>query len=181
MIKKLKARNIEYLFPVQTESFTSIYEQSDCLIQSSNGTGKTLAFALPIVELLQNDKSVELTSGRTPRVLVLAPTRDTTKQISDDFQSIVNDLSVVPIYSAKKKSDEQETAVANGCDILVATPDRLKEFIDNDKVDLSEVKHVIIDEIDRMLESNVVEDIKKILKHVFTSDNETKSQLIVFF
>jgi len=70
------ARNIEYLFPIQTESYTSIYEQNDCLIQASNGTGKTLAFAIPIVELLQNDNSVELTSGRAPRVLVLAPTRD---------------------------------------------------------------------------------------------------------
>jgi superfamily II DNA/RNA helicase len=70
------ARNIEYLFPVQTESYTSINEQNDCLIQASNGSGKTLAFVIPIVELLQNDKSTELTSGRAPRVLVLAPTRD---------------------------------------------------------------------------------------------------------
>ncbi len=74
------ARNIEFLFPVQTESYTSIYEQNDCLIQSSNGSGKTLAFAIPIVELLQSDKSVELVSGRAPRVLVLAPTRDISKQ-----------------------------------------------------------------------------------------------------
>ncbi len=70
------ARNVEYLFPVQAESYKSINEQNDCLIQASNGSGKTLAFALPIVELLQNDKSIELTSGRAPRVLVLAPTRD---------------------------------------------------------------------------------------------------------
>ncbi|CAF2874078.1 unnamed protein product [Rotaria sp. Silwood2] len=179
-IKKLKARNIQFLYPVQTESYTSIYEQKDCLIQASNGTGKTLAFVIPIVELLQADKSVELAPGRVPRALVLVPTRDITKQISDDFQSIVNDLSIATIYSTKKKSDDQETAISNGCDILVATPDRLKEFIDNDKIDLSEIKHVILDEIDRMLESTVIDHIKTILKHVFTSDQETKSQLIVF-
>ena len=72
----LLARNIEFLFPVQTESYTSIYEQNDCLIQATNGSGKTFAYALPLVELLQNDKSVELSSGRAPRVLVLASTRD---------------------------------------------------------------------------------------------------------
>ncbi len=86
----------------------------------------------------------------------------------------MNDLVVVPIYSIKKKSDDQETTVANGCDILVATPDRLKEFIDNEKVDLTEVKHVVLDEMDRMLESDVMENMKKILKHVFTSGNDRK-------
>lgn len=72
----LLARNVEFLFPVQAESYKSIYEQSDCLIQATNGSGKTLAFALPIVELLQNDKSFESTAGRAPRALVVAPTRD---------------------------------------------------------------------------------------------------------
>ncbi|CAF0964273.1 unnamed protein product [Rotaria sordida] len=179
-IKKLKARNVEFLYPVQTESYTGIYEQKDCLIQSSNGTGKTLAFVIPIVELLQHDKSVELVSGRAPRALILGPTRDITKQISDDFQSIINDLSIVTIYSAKKKSDDQETAISNGCDILVATPDRLKEFIDNEKIDLSQIKHVILDEIDRMLDSPAIDHIKTIFKHIFKSDQETKAQLIVF-
>jgi superfamily II DNA/RNA helicase len=73
------ARNIECLFPIQTESYKPIHELKDCLIQASNGTGKTLAFALPIVELLQNDKSIELASGRAPRVLVIASTRDISK------------------------------------------------------------------------------------------------------
>jgi len=180
MIKKLKARNVEFLFPVQAESYTTISERNDCLIQASNGTGKTLAFALPIVELLQSDKSVELEAGRAPRVLVLTSARDTTKQISNDFQTIVNDLVVVPIFTAKKKADEQETTVANGCDVLVATPDRLKEFLDNEKVDLSGVQHVVLDDADRMLDASAVEDVKKILKEVFSSAEETKAQLVVF-
>jgi superfamily II DNA/RNA helicase len=93
------------------------------------------------------------------------------KQISDDFQSIVNDLSIATIFSTKKKSDDQETAIGNGCDILVATPDRLKEFIDDEKVDITEIKHVVLDEIDLMLDSPVIDDIKKILKSVFVSGN----------
>ncbi|CAF0765287.1 unnamed protein product [Adineta ricciae] len=173
-LKKLKARNVEYLFPVQSESYTSIHERNDCLIQASSGSGKTLAYVIPLVELLQSDKSVELMSGRAPRVLVVAPTRDTAKPISDNFQTVVNDLAVATIYTTKKKSDDQETEVTNGCDILVATPDRLKEFIDEEKVDLSQIKHVVLDEVDEL-----VDELKKTLKNVFTSDQETKPQLIV--
>lgn len=86
------------------------------------------------------------------------------KPISDNFQSVVNDLAVATIYTTKKKSDDQETEVTNGCDVLVATPDRLKEFIDEEKVDLSQIKHVVLDEVDEL-----IDDLKKTLKHVFTS------------
>jgi superfamily II DNA/RNA helicase len=93
------------------------------------------------------------------------------KQISDDIQSIVNDLAIVTIFSAKKKSDNQETAIANGCDILIATPDRLKEFIDDEKVDLSEIKHVVLDEVE------TDDDLKKILKHSIKSGKSSKKNL----
>jgi len=178
-LKKLKARNIEYLYPVQSKTYTSIYEQNDCLIQASSGSGKTLAYALPLVELLQSDKTFELADGRSARVLVLSSTKDTAKQVSDEFQTIVNDLSVVAVFAAKKKSDEQETAIANGVDVLVATPDRLKELIDNEKVDLSSVNHVVLDDVDQMLESETSENVKKVLKQTFSSDRENKAQLVV--
>lgn len=177
-IKKLKARQIEFLYPVQAKSYSTIYEQKDCVIQAGSGVGKTLAFALPIVELLQGDDSTELEEGRAPRVLVIAPTREILKTISDEFESLVNGLTVVGIFTSKKKSDDQETAISNGCDILIATPDRLREFLDQSKVDVSQLKHVVLDEIDRMLDASVLEDLKKILKNVFSSD--TKGQLIVF-
>lgn len=72
-------RNVNFLFPVQTESYKYIYDQKDCLVQAYTGTGKTLAFSIPISELLQNDTSVKLVRGRAPRVLVLAPTRELSK------------------------------------------------------------------------------------------------------
>lgn len=89
--------------------------------------------------------------------------------------------------------------MANGCDILVATPDRLKEFIDDEKVDLSAVKHVVLDEIDQLNEAPVADDLKKVLKQVFTTgkrmreiqylkfcfnffcvEGEEKPQLVIF-
>jgi ATP-dependent RNA helicase DDX21 len=178
-IKKLQDRNVDFLFPVQTQSYKYIHDQEDCLVQAYTGTGKTLAFSIPIVELLQNDKTVKLVRGRAPRVLVLAPTRELTKQISDDFQTIVNDLSVVTIYGGKKYED-QENSIRNGCDILVATPGRLKDIVDKGRLDLTKVKHVILDEVDRMLDMGFIDDVEEILGHIFTSNRETKPQFIVF-
>ena len=71
---------MELLFPVQSQSYQYIYEQKDCLVQAYTGTGKTLAFSIPIVELLQNDSSVKMVRGRAPRALVLAPTRELGKR-----------------------------------------------------------------------------------------------------
>ncbi len=72
-------RNINFLFPVQAESYKYIHDQKDCIVQAYTGTGKTLAFSIPIIELLQNDTSVKLLRGRAPRVLALAPTRELSK------------------------------------------------------------------------------------------------------
>lgn len=72
----ISARNVEFLFPVQAESYKHIHDGKDCLVQAYTGTGKTLAFSIPIVELLQNDSSLKLLRGRAPRVLALAPTRE---------------------------------------------------------------------------------------------------------
>lgn len=61
---------------MQAESYNYVYEKKDCLVQAYTGTGKTLAFSIPLVELLQNDPTVKALRGRAPRVLVLAPTRE---------------------------------------------------------------------------------------------------------
>lgn len=148
-----------------------------------------MAFVLPIVELLQSDDSTELAEGRPPRALVLAPTKEISKDhlsehpahvssvdrfrlvktIADEFEALATGLSTVSAYNAKKKVENQETAIAAGCDILVATPNRLREVLDESKVDVSQVKHIVLDEMDRMLEAAVLEDLKKILKHIFAS------------
>lgn len=95
------------------------------------------------------------------------------KQIFDDFQSITNDLSIVMIYGGKKYED-QENSIRNGCDILVATPGRLKDIVDKGRLDLSKVKHAILDEVDRMLDMGFVDIVEEILGHVFKSGNEEK-------
>lgn len=101
------------------------------------------------------------------------------KQISDDFQSISTDLSVVTIYGGKKYED-QENSIRNGCDVLVATPGRLKDIIDKKKLDLTKIKHVILDEVDRMLDMGFIDDVEEILGHMFTSSNETNLKKVLY-
>lgn len=178
-VEKLKARNVQCLFPVQAESYTHIYNGKDCIVQAYTGTGKTLGFAIPIVEALQNDSSAKLTRGRQPRALVLAPTRELTKQISDDFESVVTGISIVTIYGGKRYED-QENSIRQGCDVLVATPGRLKDILEKKKVSLAQVKHVILDEVDRMLDMGFIDDVEQILGHIFKGDQQKKAQFVVF-
>ncbi|CAF2841243.1 unnamed protein product [Rotaria sp. Silwood2] len=100
-------------------------------------------------------------------------------QISDDFQSVASDLSIVTIYGGKKYED-QEKSILTGCDILVATPGRLKDIVDKGKLDLTKVKHVILDEVDRMLDMGFIDDVEEILGHIFVPNRETKPHFIVF-
>jgi superfamily II DNA/RNA helicase len=102
------------------------------------------------------------------------------KQISDDFQSIVSDLSVVTIYGGKKY-DAQENSIRNGCDILVCTPGRLKDIVDKGKLDLTKIKHVILDEVDRMLDMGFIDDVEEILGHIFTTSNSNRLKSNIIF
>ncbi|CAF1337301.1 unnamed protein product, partial [Didymodactylos carnosus] len=164
-IQKLKARGINFLFPVQYESYNAIYHHKDCIVQARTGTGKTLAFTLPLVEHLQN-AGLTHERGRRPQVLIMEPTRELTKQISDDLQSISSDLNIVTIYGGKKYED-QEFGLQRGCDIIVATPGRLQDLINNGKVSLANINHVVLDEVDRMLDMGFKDDVDEILSHAF--------------
>jgi superfamily II DNA/RNA helicase len=80
----------------------------------------------------------------------------------------------VTIYGGKKYED-QEASIRNGCDVLVATPGRLKDIVDKGRLDLSQIKHVILDEVDRMLDMGFVDDVEEILGHIFTSGRHSLS------
>ncbi|KAF9079861.1 hypothetical protein BGX29_005885, partial [Mortierella sp. GBA35] len=90
-VAALGVRGINALFPIQAETFDYIYNGNDVLGRARTGTGKTLAFALPMVEVLLKD-NVSASHGRSPRVLVLAPTRDLAIQVSNEFTSISPNL-----------------------------------------------------------------------------------------
>ncbi|XP_021345048.1 nucleolar RNA helicase 2-like, partial [Mizuhopecten yessoensis] len=95
-VTKLKAKGINYLFPIQSQTFNYVYDGEDVIAQARTGTGKTLSFALPLVERLQENHVNK--RGRPPKVLVMAPTRELAKQVCNDFESVSDKISTFCIY-----------------------------------------------------------------------------------
>ncbi|UJR11701.1 hypothetical protein I4U23_015882 [Adineta vaga] len=170
--KRLKDRNVEYLFPVQSRSYPDIISGKDCIVQARTGTGKTLAFSLPIVERLQRE--VSNARGRFPRCLVLEPTRELAKQVTNDFLSIKSRfLSITTLYGGKEYS-KQELSLQRGSDIVVGTPGRIKDFLNQKKLNLQQCQIVVLDEVDRMLDMGFQDDVDYIIRSI------PRSQMIVF-
>jgi len=176
--ERLKNRGVESLFPVQYRSFNEIIQGKDCIVQAHTGTGKTLAFTLPLVERLETDWQKTKIIGRAPRCLVLEPTRELARQISDDFHSIkTRFLNISTLYGGKEYLS-QETSLRKGSDIVVGTPGRIKDFLRQNKLNLRQCETIVLDEVDRMLDMGFQDDVDFIIKNA--SNGEKKSQMIVF-
>jgi ATP-dependent RNA helicase DBP3 len=137
---------------------------------AETGSGKTLAFSLPALATLSKEK-VGGKRGRTPRMLVLAPTRELAMQshvVIEEFGSLVN-LTCVVIYGGVPKY-EQKNALRNGIDCVVATPGRIKDLINEGACDLSKVSQLVLDEADRMLDMGFEEDVRFIIGQCVDKD-----------
>jgi ATP-dependent RNA helicase RhlE len=145
--------------PIQAQAIPPLLAGRDLLAGAQTGTGKTAAFVLPLLQLLKEP------AGRAPRVLILAPTRELAAQI----------LESIRVYGANAKlrarvvfggvgEQPQIDALRAGCDILVATPGRLLDLAERRLADLSGVRHLVLDEADRMLDMGFIHDIRRIIK-----------------
>ncbi|XP_028257502.1 nucleolar RNA helicase 2-like [Parambassis ranga] len=177
-IDKLKARGVSYLFDIQVKSFNPVYDGEDVIAQARTGTGKTFSFAIPLIEKLQKD-SVEMARGRPPKVLVLAPTRELAIQVAKDFKDISKRLSIACFYGGSSYNPQID-AIRNGIDILVGTPGRIKDHIQNNKLNLSQLKHVVLDEVDQMLDMGFAEQVEEILGSSYKKDCDTNPQTLLF-
>ncbi|XP_045889061.1 nucleolar RNA helicase 2 [Micropterus dolomieu] len=177
-IDKLKARGVSHLFDIQVKTFNPVYDGEDVIAQARTGTGKTFSFAIPLVEKLQKDP-VALIRGRAPKVLVLTPTRELAIQVAKDFKDIIKRLSISCFYGGSSYNPQIE-AIRNGIDILVGTPGRIKDHIQNHKLDLSKVKHVVLDEVDQMLDMGFSEQVEEILASSYTKDSDSNPQTLLF-
>eukprot|EP00116_Pleurobrachia_bachei_P002793 sb/3463055/ len=177
LVTKLQKRGITHLFPVQISTFKPIYKGRDVCVQARTGSGKTLSFVLPVMNrLLKNSEERE--RGRAPKVICLAPTRELAVQIYDDFVSMVdsNEMNVDKFYGGQPYNP-QETAIRRGMDILVGTPGRILDLCEKGKLHLGSVKHVILDEADRMLEIGFKVHMDKIIEFCTTNN---KPQMMLF-
>uniref|UniRef100_A0A8C2SSL6 RNA helicase n=1 Tax=Coturnix japonica TaxID=93934 RepID=A0A8C2SSL6_COTJA len=177
-IQLLQARGVTYLFPVQVKTFQPVYSGKDVIAQAQTGTGKTFSFAIPLIEKLQVD-SEERRRGRPPKVLVLAPTRELANQVAKDFKDITRKLTVACFYGGTPYNGQIDL-IRSGIDILVGTPGRIKDHLQNGKLDLTKVKHVVLDEVDQMLDMGFAEQVEDILRVAYKKDSEDNPQTLLF-
>ncbi|XP_007938866.1 nucleolar RNA helicase 2 [Orycteropus afer afer] len=177
-IKLLKARGVNFLFPIQAKTFHHVYSGKDLIAQARTGTGKTFSFAIPLIEKLQGELQ-DRKRGRPPQVLVLAPTRELASQVSRDFSDITKKLAVACFYGGTPYGGQIER-MRNGIDILVGTPGRIKDHLQNGKLDLSKLKHVVLDEVDQMLDMGFADQVEEILSVAYKKDSEDNPQTLLF-
>ncbi|XP_064418689.1 nucleolar RNA helicase 2 isoform X2 [Latimeria chalumnae] len=177
-IQLLKARGVAYLFPVQVKAFNYVYNGKDLIAQARTGTGKTFSFAIPLVEKLQADLQ-DRKRGRAPKVLVLTPTRELAIQVHRDFKDITRKLSLSCFYGGTPYNSQLDN-IRNGIDILVGTPGRIRDHLQNNKLDLSKLKHVVLDEVDQMLDMGFAEQVEEILGTAYKKGCEENPQTLLF-
>jgi ATP-dependent RNA helicase DeaD len=146
--------------PVQAGLIPRALDGVDVLGQARTGTGKTAAFAIPILELLRHGRK-----GAPPQALVLVPTRELAVQVRDEFEKLAHGRRIhcVPIYGGKPIRG-QIAKLERGADVVVGTPGRVLDLIGRGALDLRSIQMVVLDEADRMLDIGFRPDIEKILR-----------------
>jgi ATP-dependent RNA helicase RhlE len=165
LLKSVAAEGYQVATPIQARTIPHALDGRDVLGCAQTGTGKTAAFALPILQRLAADHPGK--RRRLPRALVLAPTRELAQQIAESFQTYGKHVDIygTAIYGGVGQGD-QVRALRRGVDIVVATPGRLLDLINQRHCDLSVVSSLVLDEADRMLDMGFMPDIKRIIAHL---------------
>ncbi|OJU81067.1 MAG: hypothetical protein BGO10_00635 [Chlamydia sp. 32-24] len=156
-------QEIDYVTPtpIQEQAIPKVMEGTDIIACAQTGTGKTAAFMLPIIDYLID---VPHSKNIAPKVLILVPTRELAMQVSQQakiYTKHLPNIKTVCIYGGVSYAI-QNRMLSRPYDILVATPGRLIDHLDRERIDLSEVSKFILDEADRMLDMGFIEDIEKI-------------------
>lgn len=158
----LSAKGIDKPYPIQEQSIPAILAKKDVLGISPTGSGKTLGFALPLLLRLQK---LEKSSNRRIQALVLVPTRELAGQVKDVFQQygtgLQRPIKTMAVFGGVSINPQMKNMM--GVDVLVATPGRLIELIDNKAVSLSDTQILVLDEADKMLNQGFEEEMKRIL------------------
>ncbi|CRH00625.1 ATP-dependent helicase, putative [Plasmodium relictum] len=187
IVNYLENKGIKYMTKIQSESFNPIYNGKDIIGRSETGSGKTLAFALPLVEKLHKiknekkkmnevDDTYEM-DNKNPVVLVLEPTRELSKQVENTFKEISQfyNFNVISIYGGENYI-YQEKRLKKGIDILTGTPGRIIDHIEKKNLSLQNIKFLVLDEADEMLNLGFTHDIERILSHI----NLKQAQVLLF-
>ncbi|XAR56199.1 RNA helicase [Bertholletia excelsa] len=162
LVEILEGRGITHLFPIQRSVLLPALEGRDLIARAKTGTGKTLAFGIPIIKQLTEDERTQR-RGRLPRVLILAPTRELAKQVEKEIKESAPYLNTVCVYGGVSYNTQQN-ALSRGVDVVVGTPGRLIDLINSGSLKLGEVEYLVLDEADQMLAVGFEEDVEVILQ-----------------
>ncbi len=158
MVALLESHGITTATPIQQEIIPAIFEGRDVLAQSETGSGKTLSFAIPVIE--RTNRRDGLTT------LVVVPTRELCVQITGEFIKFSRGrhLGITPVYGGVSISEQQRKIERTN--VIIATPGRLVDLLDRGSVNLSTIRTLILDEADRMLDMGFIKDMEKIIRRV---------------
>ncbi|HLW40636.1 MAG TPA: DEAD/DEAH box helicase [Brumimicrobium sp.] len=161
ILKSLKEQGYTTPTSIQEQAIPLLLERNDVLGTAQTGTGKTAAFSIPIIQLLSSESQ---NKNRKLSTLIITPTRELAIQIADNFSlySQYTDLKNTVIFGGVKQG-EQTKALKKGVDVLVATPGRLLDLMNQGYVSLQDINYFVLDEADRMLDMGFIHDIKKII------------------
>lgn len=184
---QLERIGISYLFPIQSQTFKLIFSGADLIGKDRTGSGKTLAFALPILEKLRSDNKLVNHPGQKPLIMILAPTRELCTQLTNEFLKLKNhkhEFRVTSIYGGVP-SIFQTSSLEKGSEIVIGTPGRMIDLLNQKRLNLDQVEHVILDETDQMLNIGFKTDIEEIfsflLNHIKTQNKEMNDVQFLLF
>ena len=149
--------------PIQAKAIPYVLMNRDLLGCAQTGTGKTASFTLPMIDILSHGRA----RARMPRSLIIEPTRELAAQVAEQFEVYgKHHKFTMALLIGGVSFDEQNKLLDRGVDVLIATPGRLLDHVDRGKVLLNDVKVLVIDEADRMLDMGFIPDVEKIVSHL---------------
>ena len=167
-LEAIREKGFETPSPIQKLTIPVLLRnENDIIAQAQTGTGKTAAFGLPILEQIKSGKGL-------PQALVLVPTRELALQVTVELISLTRKkISIAPIYGGASMS-EQLRRIKRGIDIVVGTPGRILDHIRRSTIDFSQLKWLVLDEADEMLDMGFIEDVEEIM----AATNQTKRTML---
>lgn len=165
LLRALGDEGYEKPTPIQEQAIPYVLQQRDLLGCAQTGTGKTAAFAIPLLQLMSQTTTNPENANRKPiRALVLTPTRELAIQIEESFKAYGRYLPLKHLVIFGGVSQYQQVAgLRKGVDILVATPGRLIDLMNQGHISLADIEYFILDEADRMLDMGFVQDVRRII------------------
>ena len=166
ILRALKAQGYKEATPIQNRAIPPLLQGSDLLGCAQTGTGKTASFAIPILQQLTQNQSIQK-NQRKIKALVVAPTRELALQIGDSFNEYGRNLKQrTAVVFGGVSQHPQTRQLQRGIDILVATPGRLLDLINQGFINISKVEHFVLDEADQMLDMGMLQDVKRIIAYL---------------